>query len=98
MVDEQTIDQAVAVIALLANRNRLGIMAQLRNGELRAVDLQRRMGMTQPLIAYHMRVLTAAGWLCSQRSQDRRTVYYTVNPDGWIAAVGAIRAIFAAPS
>ena len=65
MVDE-AVDQAVTVMAVLADRHRLGILAQLRGGEVGAGELQRRLGITQPLTSYHLRVLSEAGLVRSR--------------------------------
>src|SRR4051812_37941466 len=67
MVDEAAIDQAVTVIAALADRTRLRIMAVLRGRELRSGDLHRRLGITQPLTSYHLRVLAEAGLVRSRK-------------------------------
>lgn len=93
MVDETLIDQAVAVIAVLADRTRLGILAQLRGGELAAGELQRRLGITQPLTSYHLRVLSEAGLVHARRAGT--FIYYSADEDGWNAAITTVNAVFA---
>jgi DNA-binding transcriptional ArsR family regulator len=93
MADDGAIDQAVAVIAILADRNRLEILAHLRASELRVGQIQRRVGIAQSLTSYHLRVLAEAGLV--RRRRDGQAVVYAVDEDGWDGAIAAIRAVLA---
>jgi ArsR family transcriptional regulator, cadmium/lead-responsive transcriptional repressor len=96
MVDDAAIDRAVTVISVLADRTRLGMLAHLRGGELGAGELQRCMGISQPLTSYHLRVLAEAGLV--RRRRDGQAVVYAADADGWDAAIDTIRAAFAPTS
>jgi DNA-binding transcriptional ArsR family regulator len=91
LVDDAALDQAVAMIAVLADRNRLGILAQLHDGELPVGEVQRRMGIKQALTSHHVRVLFAAGLV--RRRRAGLFVYYALDADGWAAARSAIEAV-----
>jgi DNA-binding transcriptional ArsR family regulator len=96
MVDDAAIDRAVAVISVLADRTRLGILAHLHAGELRVGQIQQRVGRAQALTSYHLRVLAEAGLV--RRRRDGQAVVYAADPDGWDAAIATIRAVFAPTS
>jgi DNA-binding transcriptional ArsR family regulator len=54
MVDEPTAARAAAVLAVLADRNRLRILGALAEGEAGVGDLRARLGLPQPLTSFHL--------------------------------------------
>jgi DNA-binding transcriptional ArsR family regulator len=82
---------ALAALQVLAEPRRLAILDLLRDGGERAVgDLVDRLGVSQPAVSKHLRVLKEAG-LVDVRADAQRRVY-RIRPeplaelDEWLAA------------
>ncbi len=90
-MDDQAIDQALPIIAALAHCDRLAIMVWLTTHEARVGELQRLRGITQPATSNHLRLLFDAGLV--RRRRDGRFVSYSIDADGWDAAVAALNAV-----
>jgi len=56
-----TSPRIVGVFKALSEPNRIRILLQLRNGELCACKLPERIGLTQPAVSLHLKVLLKAG-------------------------------------
>jgi DNA-binding transcriptional ArsR family regulator len=62
------------VFQALAEPNRRAILAALAGGERSVGELERRLGLSQPSISKHLRVLRDAG-MVQARSDAQRRVY-----------------------
>jgi len=77
------------VITALAEPVRRQMLDLLAEGEHKAGDIERRLGLSQPLASRHLRVLREAG-LASVRKQAQARIY-SLNPapllalDQWLA-------------
>jgi ArsR family transcriptional regulator len=91
--NDHTIDDASAIIRVLADRTRLRILAALMMAEeLSVSDLQRRLGISQPLTSFHLSALSRVGLV--QRRRDAQWTHYRLSHDGWNTAMRAINAVF----
>ena len=88
MADEQAVDAAVAVLAVVGERTRLRMLAILAEGEAYVAELRARLGLSRPLASFHLARLREAGLVRTRRAGWR--VYYRLDPDGWEAARAAI--------
>jgi DNA-binding transcriptional ArsR family regulator len=76
------------VIEVLADPNRRRILDLLRDGERPVGDLVDRLGITQPSVSKHLRVLRDAGLVEVRRDAQRRL--YRIRPqplaelDAWL--------------
>ena len=61
MADDATIARATAVLALLADRHRLRILARLAADEATVGELEALVGLSQPVTSYHLARLRRAG-------------------------------------
>ncbi len=62
----------VAVFEVLAEPNRRRILEELRGGELTVTDVVGRLGISQPAVSKHLRVLRQAGLVTVRVDQQRR--------------------------
>jgi DNA-binding transcriptional ArsR family regulator len=90
--NDHTIDDASALITVLADRTRLRILAALTAGEVSVDALWRRLGISQPLVSFHLHHLREAGLV--QRRREGILMYYWIDEEGWDAAIRAINAVF----
>ncbi|QKJ18740.1 metalloregulator ArsR/SmtB family transcription factor [Microbacterium hominis] len=78
-MDAQTVDRSLAV---LADPTRARIVGLIRDAdEERALvgGLAKSLGLTQPTVSHHMRMLLTEGVV--QRTRDGRRVWYSIDPD-----------------
>lgn len=77
-----------AAFAVLAEPNRLEILNVLRDGESSVGDLVSRLGLSQPGVSKHLRVLREAGMVVARVDRQRR--FYRLDPrplreiDAWL--------------
>ncbi|MBX9929300.1 MAG: metalloregulator ArsR/SmtB family transcription factor [Gemmatimonadaceae bacterium] len=76
------------LFSALADPTRLRILALLRDGETCVCDLQRPLGIAQPLLSFHLRALRDAGLVTTRR--EGRWAYYAIAPDALTAAHDAV--------
>jgi ArsR family transcriptional regulator len=88
VIDET--DAAVETLKFLGDGNRLRILKILSQRESCVCDLIDQIGMTQPLISYHLRRLREAGLVRSRR--QAQWVYYSIDPEAWERFTRPIRA------
>jgi DNA-binding transcriptional ArsR family regulator len=78
-----------SVFEIIAEPNRRAILSLLVSSEQSVGEIERRLGMTQPAVSKHLRVLREAGFVESTVDAQRRL--YRLNPkplqeiDGWLA-------------
>ena len=75
----------------LADANRLRIVQVLAQGDASVTDLIAVVGLSQPLVSWHVRSLRAAG-LVDTRRNGRETLVH-LRPDAWEAFVERERAV-----
>ena len=68
--------QAVGVLKLLANEDRLLIMCQLSQGERCVGELEQQLGIRQPTLSQQLGVLRSVGAVNTRR--DGKNIYYSV--------------------
>lgn len=86
-------DQA-RIFKAFCDENRLRILAMLRGGDLCACVLIERLGIKQPALSYHMKVLLAAGVVESW--PEGKWTHYRISEAGCQAArelLGEITAV-----
>lgn len=68
--------QAVAVLKLLANEDRLLLLCQLSQGEMCVSDLESVLGIRQPTLSQQLSVLRSEGVVNTRR--EGKNIYYSV--------------------
>ena len=85
---------ALAAFQVLAEPRRLQILDLLRDGERPVGDLVERLGVSQPAVSKHLRVLKEAGLVEARPDAQRRL--YRIRPeplaelDDWLAPYRAL--------
>ena len=77
---EKPIEQALRAFRALGDENRLRLIVLLREGEQCVCDLSGAIGVSQPLLSFHLKTLKDAGLMMDRR--EGRWVYYALNGDG----------------
>ncbi len=67
-----------AFLKLVAEPNRLRILALLTRGELCVCDIEAAVGLPQNLVSHHLSVLRRAGLVLDRR--EGKWVYYRIEP------------------
>ncbi|QFZ82959.1 MULTISPECIES: helix-turn-helix transcriptional regulator [Variovorax] len=68
--------QAVAVLKLLANEDRLLLLCQLSQGEMCVSDLESVLGIRQPTLSQQLSVLRTEGVVTTRR--EGKNIHYSV--------------------
>src|SRR5215475_5248366 len=85
---------ALAALQVLAEPRRLAILELLRDGERPVGDLVTELGLSQPLVSKHLRVLKDAGLVDARADAQRRV--YRIRPeplaelDNWLEPYRAL--------
>jgi DNA-binding transcriptional ArsR family regulator len=78
-----------SVFAIIAEPNRRAILSLLAVSEQTVGEIERELGMTQPTVSKHLRVLREAGFVESTVDAQRRLYRLTPEPlqelDAWLA-------------
>ena len=69
-------DQAVGVLKLLANPERLLLLCQLSQGEMCVSDLEQALGIHQPTLSQQLGVLRNEGVVQTRR--EGKSIFYSV--------------------
>jgi ArsR family transcriptional regulator len=77
--DAETLASALRVVADPARLRVLSLIASRPEGEACGCDLTGPLGLSQPTVSHHMKVLHDAGLL--EREQRGRWAYYRLNPE-----------------
>jgi ArsR family transcriptional regulator len=84
-------------LKVLADPARLQILQELARAEpaesVGVCDLARRLGISQPNVSHHLKVLKGAGFITCHR--DQRYCYYAVDQQEIDALLGRVRAAIA---
>ena len=87
VIDET--DAAVETLKFLGDGNRLRILKILSRRESCVCELIEQIGLTQPLVSYHLRRLREAGLVRTRRKAQ--WVYYSIEPHAWRALIAPLR-------
>jgi DNA-binding transcriptional ArsR family regulator len=83
------INRVTSVFEIIAEPNRRAILSLLVSSEQSVGEIERQLGMPQPTVSKHLRVLREAGFVESSVDAQRRV--YRLNPeplqkvDAWLA-------------
>ena len=98
-------DLSVSVFKALADPSRLKVLQLLARppvnecatqGGVCACDLESHLGLAQPTVSHHMRLLTQAGLVTG--SKRGRWMDYRLNPDGLAHVSGLLQGLQAPPA
>jgi ArsR family transcriptional regulator len=87
--DAETVSQQFAALADPVRLRLLSLLATAEGGAVCACDLVEPVGKSQPTVSHHLKVLTGAGLVTSERRG--RNVWYGIVP----AAVEGLREVLA---
>jgi ArsR family transcriptional regulator, arsenate/arsenite/antimonite-responsive transcriptional repressor len=86
VIDET--DAAVETLKFLSDGNRLRILKILSRRESCVCELIEQVGLTQPLVSYHLRRLRDAGLVRTRRKAQ--WVYYSIEPKAWRSLIAPL--------
>ena len=86
VIDET--DAAVETLKFLSDGNRLRILRILSQRESGVCELIDQIGLTQPLVSYHLRRLRDAGLVRTRRKAQ--WVYYSIEPTAWRSPIAPL--------
>ena len=98
-LDADTAERLARVFRALGDRHRvrlLSLIAASEGGEACICDLTAPVGLAQPTISHHMKLLVDAGLVT--RDQRGKWAYYRVVPGSLAALDGMLSVLFADPS
>ena len=98
VLDEDAAERLARAFRALGDRHRvrlLSLIAAADGGEACICDLTAPVGLSQPTISHHMKLLVEAGLVT--RDQRGKWAYYRVVPEA-IAALSGILRVFPAPA
>lgn len=91
-LDQESAERLATVLKALAEPNRLRLLSMIAAnaaaGATCVCDLIEPVGLRQPTVSHHLKVLTDAGLLT--REQRGKWAYYSLVPDAMAAASAAI--------
>ncbi len=82
------IEQIVATMKFIGDRNRLRIVRELMRAERCVAELIAELGIPQPLISYHLGKLREMGLVRARR--EAQWVFYSLDPEAWSAYVAPV--------
>jgi ArsR family transcriptional regulator len=97
-LDDDAAERLARAFRALGDRHRvrlLSLIAASEGGEACICDLTAPVGLAQPTISHHMKLLVEAGLVT--REQRGKWAYYRVAPDSAAALGGMLRALFPEP-
>jgi ArsR family transcriptional regulator len=86
VIDET--DAVVETLKFLGDGNRLRILKILSQRESCVCELIEQIGLTQPLVSYHLRKLRDAGLVRTRRKAQ--WVYYSIEPKAWRSLIAPL--------
>lgn len=93
---QQRADEAVALLRVLANPDRLLLLCQLVTGECCVSDLEERTGIHQPTLSQQLGVLRNEGLVQTQREGKR--IYYTLAHPEALAVLQTLYHLYCQPA
>jgi ArsR family transcriptional regulator len=98
-LDEEAADRLAAALKVIADPARLRLLSIIGadpQGEVCVCNLTEPMGLSQPTVSHHLKVLTEAGLL--EREQRGRWAFFRVRRDTLEMLRGALAPVTGAPS
>jgi ArsR family transcriptional regulator len=98
-LDEEAADRLAAALKVIADPARLRLLSIIGadpRGEVCVCNLTEPMGLSQPTVSHHLKVLTGAGLL--EREQRGRWAFFRVRRDTLEMLRGALAPVTGAPS
>ena len=92
-LDEEAAERVARLFRALGDRHRvrlLSLIAAAEGGEACICDLTEPVGLAQPTVSHHMKLLVDAGLV--SRDQRGKWAYYRVVPEALLAASDILRA------
>jgi ArsR family transcriptional regulator, arsenate/arsenite/antimonite-responsive transcriptional repressor len=86
VIDET--DAVVETLKFLGDGNRLRILRILSQRESCVCELIEQIGLTQPLVSYHLKRLREAGLVRTRRKAQ--WVYYSIEPHTWRSLIAPL--------
>lgn len=84
-------DKEIEKFKALSDKNRLVILKMLKNGELCACEIIKKLDLKQPTISHHMKVLQDAGLVNGRKAG--KWIHYSINQDAIGQSVEFIKSI-----
>lgn len=91
----EDIRKAAVLFKALGDENRLKIVDMLRDGELCACKLLEALGIGQPTLSHHMKILCATGLVKGRK--EGRWVHYSIDAQAREESLRCLAALTAAP-
>lgn len=99
VLDEDAAERLARVFRALGDRHRvrlLSLMAASASGEACICDLTAPVGLAQPTVSHHMKLLVEAGLV--SRDQRGKWAYYRIVPETAAPLSDMLRVLLAAPA
>jgi len=99
VLDEETAERLARIFHALGDRHRvrlLSLIAAADGGEACICDLTAPVGLAQPTISHHMKLLVEAGLVT--RDQRGKWAYYRLAPEAAAPLSDMLRVLLAAPA
>ena len=81
-------DAACRLMKTLSNPDRLLLLCQLAQGEMRVGELEKRVGIAQPTLSQQLGVLRDEGLVSTRR--DGKAIYYRIDSPQALAAMNVM--------
>jgi len=85
-------EQACRLMKVLSNRDRLMILCQLSQGELRVGEIEAQLGIAQPTLSQQLTVLRDEALVSTRR--EGKNIYYQLSSPQAMAVIGVLYAQF----
>lgn len=89
-------DGACRLMKTLSNPDRLLLLCQLSQGELRVGELEERLGIVQPTLSQQLAVLRDEGLVATRR--EGKHIHYRIASPQALAVMGVLHQQFCVPS
>lgn len=89
-------DAACRLMKVLSNSDRLLLLCQLAQGELRVGELEERVGVHQPTLSQQLTVLREEGLVSTRR--EGKAIYYRINSPEALAVMQVLYTQFCPPA
>lgn len=90
----ESADSACRLLKAMSNPDRLLLLCQLAQGEMRVGELEEQVGVLQPTLSQQLGVLREEGLVSTRR--DGKNIYYCINSQQALAILEALYSQFCA--
>lgn len=88
--------RAAALLRVLAHEDRLLLLCQLSQGEASVGEIERAVGIRQPMLSQHLAVLRAQALVATRR--EGRRIHYRVASAEALAVLATLYALYCGPA